>query len=330
MQKKKVVILGTGGTIAGKATNSTETARYQAGEIEVQELIQEIPELLKLAEIEVKQIFNIDSADISLEMMAELREQVNKSLQREDVTGVVITHGTDTLEETAYFLQLTVNSTKPVIIVGAMRPATALSADGVMNLLNAVQVAITPQAVNKGVLVVMNEKIYTAREVTKTHTTNIDSFKAIEGGCLGYVNNNCVEFYRQSLKKHTVNSCFAQLEKIADLKKVTVLYCVAGMDFAIVESLIAQGNKGLIIAGFGNGNINGAYKQKLRQIAKQGISVMMSSRVGQGAVTGQVEEKAAGILTANNLNPQKARILLMLALELTQAPQQLQKIFNEY
>lgn len=327
MQNKKIVVLGTGGTIAGKAVSSSETAAYQAGQIEVRTLLQEIPGISKIAQVECEQLYNIDSADITLSMMLELRNKTNSLLAKEEITAVVITHGTDTLEETAYFLNLTINSSKPVVLVGAMRPATAFSADGTMNLLNAVQVALSEQAINKGILVVMNERIYAAREVTKTSTTNVDAFKSFELGCLGSINGGCVNFYQQSLRKHTVNSAFAKISEDFSFPKVEVLYCVAGMDYSLIEVLVNQGGKGIVIAGFGNGNINSKYKETLHKVSKAGTKIVIASRVASGTISESKPAQTAGIICSGSLNPQKARILLMLALNITDDSEKIQEIF---
>lgn len=327
MQNKKIVVLGTGGTIAGKAADSSETAAYKAGQIEVETLLRDIPEISKIAQIKCEQLYNIDSADISLNMMLELRNKINSLLSNEEITAVVITHGTDTLEETAYFLNLTVNSSKPVVLVGAMRPATAFSADGTMNILNAVQVALSEQAINKGILVVMNERIYAAREVTKTSTTNVDAFKSFELGCLGSINGGCVNFYQQMLRKHTIDSAFAKISEHFNFPKVEVLYCVAGMDYSLIELLVKQGVKGIVIAGFGNGNIHSKYKEKLQNIARAGTKIVMASRVASGTISESKPAQVAGIICSGSLNPQKARILLMLALNITDDSEKIQEIF---
>lgn len=327
MYKKKIMLLGTGGTIAGKAVNSVETAMYEAGQINIKDLIQEIPVLESIAQIECEQVCNIDSADITLEIMVELRNKINKYLSREDIKGIVVAHGTDTLEETAYFLNLTIASSKPVVLVGAMRPATAFSADGIMNMINAIYVAISEHSINKGVLVVMNDRIYAAREVSKTHTTGLDAFTSLELGSLGNVNGEGVNFYQQSLRKHTLESCFSKIDLKNSFPIVDVVYCVAGMSYRTIELLIKNGSQGIVIAGFGNGNINSKFKEKLKNAVKTGTVIVMSSRVASGEIVAGQAAKETGIICAGNLNPQKARILLILALATNKNLNEIQEIF---
>ena len=210
-----VIILATGGTIAGTGASCTTTVGYTAATVGVQSLINAVPELAKVAKVSGEQVFQIASENMSNEHWLTLAKRVNALLAQPNVDGIVITHGTDTLEETAYFLDLVVKSKKPVVLVGAMRPSTAMSADGPINLYNAVLLAASPEAVGKGVLVAMNDQINAARDVTKTNTSTLDTFRTPELGLLGYIQGSKPFFYRQSTRKHTVDTEFdiAELEQ---------------------------------------------------------------------------------------------------------------------
>ncbi len=204
-----VYVLSTGGTISGKGASSTALADYQAGALLGSELIAAVPEIAQVALVKVEQIANVSSTDITIANWLTLANRINAIYESDpSVAGVVITHGTNTLEETAYFLNLTVKHDRPVVLVGSMRPASAISADGPLNLLNAVRTAASPDARGKGVLVVLNEAINAARDVTKTNTYRVETFRATELGILGYVDADAVSFYRASLKRHTAKSEF--------------------------------------------------------------------------------------------------------------------------
>ena len=206
MIKKHIYILATGGTIAGRAASEEATTGYEAGAIGIAELLEAVPELTRYAEVEGEQVAAIDSKDMRQEIWLCLAARCEALLAREDVDGIVITHGTDTMEETAYFLHLTVHSEKPIVLTGAMRPATAMSADGPMNLLQAVRVAADDEAAGKGVLIVLNGTIESARDAVKTHTTSLDTFRSPEMGLLGSVQDGEPVFYRSPLRRHTVHS----------------------------------------------------------------------------------------------------------------------------
>ena len=226
--KPNVKILATGGTIAGSAASATATTGYKAGALGIDVLINAVPEVKNYANVTGEQICSIDSKDMTNDIWLKLSKRCNELLSRSDVNGIVITHGTDTLEETAYFLNLTVKSDKPVVITGAMRPATAISADGPMNLLNAVRVASNPKAAGHGVLVVLNDQINGARDVTKTNTTSVDTFKTPELGALGYMNDGVPEFYRDSTRVHTAKTEF-NVMNLSELPYVKVIYGTANI-----------------------------------------------------------------------------------------------------
>jgi L-asparaginase len=282
-----------------------------------------------LARISGEQVANIDSADITDAILTGLAQRVNAILGTSEVDGVVITHGTDTMEETAYFLNLVIESNKPVVITGSMRPATAISADGPLNLYHAVLLAASPRAQGKGVLVAMNEKIHGARDVTKTHTTNVDTFRSPESGCLGYIVDTKITFDRVSLKRHTTRSEF-HFRGIETLPRVDILYGHGNDSRDLVDAAVKAGARGIIHAGVGNGGVFPVTYQALTDGRKKGVVVVRSTRVGSGPVTPSSDDERDGILTSNTLNPQKARILLMLALTRTGDLKDIQRMFNEY
>ncbi len=328
--KPNIRIIATGGTIAGSAASDTATTGYKAGALGIDTLINAVPELKNYANVSGEQLCSIDSKDMTNAIWLQLAKRINALLSQDDVDGIVITHGTDTLEETAYFLNLTVKSDKPVVLVGAMRPATAISADGPMNLLNAVRVASSKAAVGKGVLVAMNDEINGARDVTKTNTTTVSTFKAPELGFLGYINDGVPEFYRESTRKHTRQTEF-NVNHMDALPYVKIIYGHADDDGLFVEAAIKAGVKGIVYAGTGNGSIHKNAEAALAKAAAQGIVVVRSSRVGNGTVIpaeqSYIDEH---FLDGDSLNPQKARILLQLALTKTNDFAEIQQMFKIY
>jgi L-asparaginase/glutamin-(asparagin-)ase len=326
-----VTILATGGTIAGSGATSTTTVGYTAATVGVDSLIAAVPELAKVADVKGEQVFQIASENMSNEHWLKLAKRVNTLLADPAVDGIVITHGTDTLEETAYFLDLTVKSHKPVVLVGAMRPGTALSADGPINLYNAVLLAASKEAVGKGVLVAMNDQIHAARDVTKTNTSTPDSFKTPELGMLGYIQGNKPYFYHVSARKHTADTEF-DVSKLDALPQVDIVYGYANVSPVALNALVAAGAKGIIHAGVGDGSLATPVKAGLIAARKQGVLIVRSSRVGQGIVArnGEANDDELDFVASDTLNPQKARILLMLALTKTSDSKQIQRMFYTY
>ena len=328
-EKPNVIILATGGTIAGSAAEGTAVTGYQAGALGVEMLIKAVPEVKDYAHVTGEQIASLDSKDMSDEVWLKLARRVNELLARDDADGIVITHGTDTLEETAYFLNLTVHSKKPVVITGAMRPATAISADGPMNLLNAVRLAASPQAYDRGVLVCLNDQIDSARHVTKAHTTSLDTFKSPLGP-LGCMNDGHPTFYNRVDRRHAGHTEF-DLKGADRLPYVKVIYGHAGDDALFVDAAIKAGARGLVYAGTGNGSIHKDAEEALARAAQAGIIIVRSTRTGSGAVIpAEQSYTEAGFLNGDSLNPQKCRILLQLALMKTSDRQQIQQMFYEY
>lgn len=325
-----IYILATGGTIAGTGSSATGTS-YTAGQVAITDLIQAVPELKKIAHITGEQIVKIGSQDMSDEVWLKLAHYLNTLLKRNDVDGVVITHGTDTMEETAFFLNLVIKSNKPVVLVGAMRPSTSLSADGPLNLYNAVITAGSPESNGKGVLIVMNGNILGAHAATKMNTIDVQAFQAPNSGPLGYVFNGKVHYNQTSDKLHTTQSVF-DVTYLDKLPKVGIIYSYSNVEPEALDALIRNQYQGIIHAGVGNGNIHKNLLPKLAEASRNGILIVRSSRIATGPTTqdAEVDDTKYGFVASQELNPQKARILLMLALTQTQNPQTIQTYFNNY
>ncbi|EOH6651890.1 TPA: type II asparaginase [Campylobacter jejuni] len=327
--KSRIAILGTGGTIAGFIDSTIATTGYMAGAIDIDVLIKAVPQIRDLADISWEQIANIDSSNMCDEIWLRLAKKIAK-LFAEGIDGVVITHGTDTMEETAYFLNLTIKSDKPVVLVGAMRPSTAISADGPKNLYNAVALVANKEAKNKGVMVAINDKILSARGVVKTHSLNVDAFSSPDFGDLGYIVDGKVFFYNNVTKAHTKNAPF-DVSKLTSLPKVDILYSYSNDGSGVAaKALFEHGTKGIVVAGSGAGSIHKNQKDVLKELLKKGLKVVVSSRVVAGCVAVSDSDEKLGFISAEDLNPQKARVLLILALTKTSDPKKIQEYFLKY
>lgn len=326
----QVAILATGGTIAGTAASATQTTGYKAGDLAIQTLIDAVPQIKDYATVTGEQIVKISSNNLTDQVLLTLAKRCNELLADPKVSGIVITHGTDTLEETAFFLNLTVKSKKPVVVIGAMRPATAISADGPMNLLNAVKLAADPKAQDRGVLVALNDQISSGRDVTKSNTTNVATFKSPDLGYLGYIAGGKNYFLRNPAMRHTHQSEF-DVSKLDKLPRVDILYTHASDDRVLADAAIAAGAKGIVHAGSGNGSVHGQTEPALAEAVQKGIAVVLSSRTGSGVVCPNEEQyNKAGFIEGRTLNPQKARLLLQLALTKTNDPKEISRMFEEY
>ncbi|CBF89773.1 hypothetical protein AN0300.2 [Aspergillus nidulans FGSC A4] len=305
-----VTIFATGGTIAGSAASNTATTGYQAGALGIQTLIDAVPEMLSVANIAGVQISNVGSPDVTSTILLEMAHRLNKVVCEDpSMAGAVVTHGTDTLEETAFFLDATVNCGKPIVIVGAMRPATAISADGPYNLLQAVTVASTKEARNRGAMVVMNDRIASAYYVSKTNANTMDTFKAVEMGYLGAIISNTPFFYYPAVQpsgKTTVD-----VSNVTSIPRVDILYSFQDMTNDTLYSSIENGAKGVVIAGSGAGSVDTAFSTAIDDIiSNQGVPIVQSTRTGNG----EVPYSAEGGISSGFLNPAKSRILLGLLL----------------
>jgi len=329
-KKPTIVILATGGTIAGAAATGTQ-AGYTSGAVTIDAMIAAVPGIKDLASIKGEQISNVGSQDMSFDIMLTLARRINELAAKNEVDGIVITHGTDTMEETAFFLNLAVKSDKPVVMVGSMRPSTAVSADGPLNLYNAVGVASDPAARGRGVLVVMNDWIHAAHSLTKTSTTAIQTFMSPLRGLVGIASYGKNDFYNNPVWKHTTASEF-NIANATRLPRVDIIFACADMPADLIDASVANGARGIVIAGVGNGNMNKASLEAAARAVKKGVVVVRSSRVATGTVGRNVEvnDDELGFVASNELNPQKSRILLSLALLKPCTPAEIQKLFYSY
>src|SRR5208283_3471933 len=325
-----IVILATGGTIAGAAATGTQ-AGYTSGAVTIDAMIAAVPGIKDLANIKGEQISNVGSQDITLDIMLTLAKRINELLAKPEVHGIVVTHGTDTMEETAFFLNLAVKSDKPVVLVGSMRPSTAVSADGPLNIFDAVAVAADPNAKGRGVLVVMNDWIHGAHSLTKTSTTAVQTFMSPLRGLVGVSTYGKNDFYNNPEWKHTTASEF-NVTNVTKLPRVDIIFACADMSPDLIDAAAANGAAGIVIAGVGNGNMNKASLEAAARAAKKGVVIVRSSRVVTGAVgrNVQVNDDEMGFVASDELNPQKARILLMLALLKPRTTMEIQQLFQSY
>ena len=286
---------------------------------------------MQIANVTGEQIVKIGSKDMNDAVWLTLAKRINELLKRDDVDGIVVTHGTDTMEETAFFLNLTVKSDKPVVLVGAMRPSTAMSADGPLNLYNAVVTAAAKESKGKGVVIAMNGLILGAQGATKMNTVDVQTFQSPNSGALGYVLNGKVSYNMESLKRHTTKSEF-DVTNLDKLPKVGIVYSYSNVDADVMTPFLNGGYQGIVHAGVGNGNIHQNLFPMLEKARKQGILVVRSSRVPTGPTTldAEVDDNKYQFVASQELNPQKARVLLMLALTKTNDWKKIQQYFNEY
>lgn len=324
----RIVLVGTGGTIASSAADAAQLHDYRVSE-GVEAILAAVPQVRTLADVRCEQLMNVESHEIDNAMLLTMARRVQALLDRDDVDGVVIAHGTDTLEESAYCLNLVLDTMKPVVVVGAMRPATALSADGPLNLLNAVRLAICADAAGKGVLVMLNDRIGAARHVTKTHTTGTDAFYSAEQGSLGEIAGGAVHFFSAPTRRHTVH-CEFSLADIDVLPQVDIIFDHLGAGTHLYRAAIESGARGIVLAATGNGSLSPSARQGAELARQRGVIFVRSSRVGQGVVTDSADDAALGTIAASSLNPQKARILLMLALSVTRDVAAIRDCFRLY
>jgi L-asparaginase len=326
-----VVILATGGTIAGAGTSSTGSS-YTSGQVKIEAMIDAVPNIRSLANLRGEQLANVGSQDMNVKVWLDLANRINELLKSKDVDGVVITHGTDTQEETAFFLNLVVKSDKPVVLTGSMRPSTALSADGPLNMYNAVAIAASPLAKGYGVMVLMNDDIHSAHDVKKMITTPVQTFQSPLEGLLGTCIFGEVEFFHKPFGRHTVDSEFS-VEGVKELPRVDIVYTCADVSTDLIDIMVKAGAKGIVIAGVGDGNMNAGTLEAAKRATKAGVPVVRASRVPVGAVLikGEIVDADYGTVSSAELNPQKARILLMLALlKKDRSREDLQRLYIEY
>lgn len=321
--KGKVAVLATGGTIAGVG-EAGKTAGYKPGSLSADDLLSAVPELKDVAEIEAVQVCNVNSDDITAETWLEIAKKINEMSSDPDLKGFVITHGTDTMEETAYFLNLVVKTDKPVVLTGSMRPSTSISADGPMNLYEAVCVAASDKAVGQGVLTVFSDRIFSARSVTKTSTYDVTAISAEEMGAIGIVRDGAVYMYESTAKTHTTKSEF-DVSKLDKLPKVSIVYFSVDADPEILK-YAAKNSEGIVIAGAGAGEFSEKWVEVIKDLK---IPVVISSRIDDGVIT-KANLLCDNTVAADNLPPQKAAILLRLAITQKADNTKLEQLFAEY
>lgn len=330
-QLPSIHIVATGGSIAGVGPDRLDYILYpELGQhLTIQQSLERIPEVMSVAQITSEDLISVGSTAIGAPEWVRLAARINDLLQG-PVDGVVVTHGTATLEETAYFLHLTVKSSKPVVVTGAMRPPTAISTDADLNLLDAVRVAASPQAAGLGVLTILNNEIQCARDVTKANTFRVETFKPNELGFLGYSDSDGqVVLYRAPLRKHTVSTPF-QVDSSTVLPRVDIVYSYAGSDGMLIDAVVGHGSPGLVVAGFGGGTFPPLVIEAAARAVERGIIVVLASRSSAGRVVMTPAKEQRGFIVSDNLLPQKARVLLMLALTQTTDREQIQLMFLEY
>ncbi len=329
-QKPNIYVLATGGTIAGQGSSAV-TSSYTSGAITVDQLLSAVPSITEIANIKGEQVANIGSQDMNDGVWLKLSKRVNELLKQNDVDGIVITHGTDTMEETAYFLNLTVKSDKPVVLVGSMRPSTAISADGPRNIFNGVACAVDKSSFGKGVMVVMDDRIIAADDVSKTNTIAVSTFHNPNFGDMGLMYNGKPIYHHESLKKHTTKSEF-DVSKLDKLPRVEIILSYSNATSLFVDAAINAGAKGIVVAGVGNGNLTTEMQYALANAVKKGTAVVRSSRISEGPTSqwDEIDDDKLGFSASWYVNPYRARVLLMLALTKTNNYKEIQRMFTEY
>ncbi len=323
-------VIATGGTIAG-AQASAQDYGYKSGAYDVNTLIQAVPNLDKLARITGEQVVNIGSQDMNDEVWLTLAKRLATALASNDVDAALIMHGTDTLEETSYFLSLVTKSPKPVVMVGSMRPATAISADGPGNIYNGIAIAASAQARGRGTLVSLNDEFHYARNVVKTNTTSVQTFSSLNRGPAGLVHTGTVEWFEPMDRKVGAASEFS-IDGLDKLPRVDIIYAHANMSADLIDAAVRNGAKGLVVAGVGDGNMTTPALEALKKAAKSGVAVVRSTRLPMGLVlrNNEVNDDEMGFIASGELNPPKSRVLLQLALTRTSDPKLIQQMFYEY
>ena len=325
--RPRIHVLGTGGTIAGAQADPRQHG-YTAGSVGIEAQLAGLPQLQDIAAVSGEQLVNIGSQDMNDAVWLRLAARLRQLATAPEVDGIVVTHGTDTMEETAYFADLTTPGEKPVVFVGSMRPATAISADGPMNLYNAVAVAGSPAARGRGTLVVLDDEIHAARNVYKTHTTRVGSFASPDRGPVGSVDTGQVEMFAPPAPRPAP----VELSDRDSLPKVEIVYAHSNMGRELIDAAVASGAKGIVVAGVGNGNMTSIAMQALAEAVGKGVVVVRSTRLMAGEVirNAEVDDDGLGFAVSDDLKPGKARVLLQLLLLRTSDPGTIQQAFNHH
>lgn len=331
--KPRVAVIGTGGSISTVGRHSLDLFEYSdfGRVLEVDELLARVPEVSSAAEIAPVRFRALNSVALSSADWLELNELIHRVAEAQaPLDGIAVIHGTATLEETAYFLNLTLKVDLPVVLVGAQRPPNALSTDGHLNLVNAVRVAAAPSCRGLGVLVVLNDEVQAAREVTKTSTLRLETFRSPDVGMLGYADpDGTVAIYRAPTRRHAPDTPF-DVRGLQDLPRVDIAYSYVGADGGMIEAAVQLGARGIVSAGLGGGRVTPGEQRALAEARRRGVLVVQATRLGSGRVLPRARLREQGIVAADNLNPQKARVLAMLALTLSEDPGRIQGFFDEF
>jgi L-asparaginase len=329
----KVHIIGTGGSIAGVGHDQLDMTEYgdTGKKLNIANLLYQIPKINTLAQITFEDFSNVTSNSLTTKDWIGLANHINEMFKYDPkLSGIAITHGSMTIEETAYFLNLTIKSSRPVVLTGSLRPSTAISSDAHLNIHDCILVASAEESRDKGVLVVLNGEINSARDVSKTNTYRLETFKSQDLGFLGYADaDHSIVYYRSPTRQHTYQTEF-NLSLQTELPKVDIVYSYVGAEGDLINYLVNQGSKGIIICGIGSGNPTPSQSKALVEAQKAGVAVVHSSRLGAGRVLVTTRRREAGIIAADTLTPQKARILLMLGLSITKNIAKLQEMFYKY
>jgi L-asparaginase len=332
MTRKKVAFIGTGGTISSIGKGPLDILDYTANNtmLHAEEILAAVPSVNEVADLLVVKFRNIPSPAIYFPEWKELVALCERLVQENlDLTGIVIGHGTATLEETAYFLNLTLKVPVPVVVVGSQRPLSGLSTDAAMNLVAAIRTAASPASRGRGVLVVLNDEIQAAREVTKTSTFRLQTFRTPDFGVLGSVDGDHVRYYRRTERRNAPETEF-DIGQLDALPRVEIAYAYAGSDGSAIRAFMAAGAKGIVVAAFAPGMATPGDIEAIKDAIKAGVTIVLSTRAGSGVALDGAKSRALGMLTADNLNPQKARLLLALALTATSEPDEIRRIFATY
>jgi L-asparaginase len=327
-----VAAIGCGGTISSLGRDSTDVLDYPdfGTKMSIEEVVGRYPEIAKVAEMMPVSFRSVGSTAIGPPEWLELASTIHRlGAEHPELAGFVIPHGTATLEESAYFLHLALKTDKTVVVVGAQRPASALGSDAGMNLLGAIRAASSPQARGIGVLVALNDELHCAREATKTSTYRLQTFRTPDFGALGHIDGDGVHIYRRPVRPHAPDTEF-DVDDLPNLPRVDICYSYGGVDGTIVEALVAAGARGIVSAGLAPGIPAPLERAALEKARDAGVVIVQSSRAGSGRVAPRRYLVEAGMVAADNLNPQKARILLMLALTRSQDIGEIRRIFATY
>lgn len=328
--RPKVVLLGTGGTIQSKGDTRMTRHDYRAGRYDISELLEALPEVHTIARVEAKQVTNVGSPALTMEVWIDLAREIDALAAGDsDIAGFVVTHGTNTLEETAYFLHLTLQTDRPVVLVGAQRPATSISGDGPLNLYNAILVAGNPAARGLGVLVAMNQQVNSAREVTKASTYKVQAFQSSDLGLLGVVDPDGVRLFRKPTRTHTYGSEF-RIDRMDLPARVEVVDAYIEAPGDVIDFLVERGVAGIVIAGHGAGGLSPAQGEAVARATRQGVVVVAASRTGSGRVIETTQHREMGVVPGDNLLPHKARILLQVALASGYSEDEIRRVFGSY